>query len=119
MNTNNLWLNVDSLVLKKADYEKEYEAEDAELISSKVDKHGHVYNFETDGDFIEFTVDAAEAGTYPVSFQYGVESTAVSRHLYVNGELASDSINSIRQAVGNRFNPRKRPKSSSKRERTR
>ncbi|WP_175991544.1 glycoside hydrolase family 66 protein [Bacillus sp. Marseille-Q1617] len=92
LNTNNLWLNVDSLVLKKEDYEKEYEAEDAELISSKVDKHGHVYNFETDGDFIEFTVDAAEAGTYPVSFQYGVESTAVSRHLYVNGELASDSI---------------------------
>ncbi|MDM5196543.1 glycoside hydrolase family 66 protein [Fictibacillus enclensis] len=92
LNTNNLWLNVDSIVVKRDSFEKEYEAEDAELISCKVDKYGHVYNFETDGDFIEFTVNAAQAGTYPISFNYGVERTAVNRHLYVNNELVSDSI---------------------------
>lgn len=92
LNTNNLWLNVDSIVVKNDSFEKGYEAEDAELISCKVDKYGHVYNFETDGDFIEFTVKTAEAGTYPISFNYGVERIAVNRHLYVNGELVSDSI---------------------------
>ncbi|WP_299092444.1 glycoside hydrolase family 66 protein [uncultured Metabacillus sp.] len=92
LNTNNLWLNVDSIILKNDFFEKEYEAEDAELISCKVDKYGHVYHFETDGDFIEFTVNAAESGTYPISFHYGVERVAVNRHLFVNDELVSDSI---------------------------
>ncbi|PTX61322.1 dextranase [Melghirimyces profundicolus] len=92
LNTNNRWLNVDSLVLQKDAFEKEFEAEYAELISCKVDKHGHVYNFETDGDFIEFTVKADQAGTYPVSFQYGVERLAVNRSLYVNDKRISDSV---------------------------
>ncbi|WP_171016863.1 glycoside hydrolase family 66 protein [Pseudalkalibacillus caeni] len=92
LNSNNLWLNVDSIILEKGDFKKEYEAEDAELISCKVDKYGHVYNFETDGDYIEFNVNVKEAGTYPLSFQYGVERTAVSRNLYVNGELIEDQV---------------------------
>ncbi|MGD6805149.1 glycoside hydrolase family 66 protein [Rossellomorea aquimaris] len=92
LNSNNLWLNVDSITLEKADFKKEYEAEDAELISCKVDKHGHVFNFETDGDFIEFDVNVKEAGTYPLSFQYGVERSAVSRNVYVNGELLKDQV---------------------------
>jgi dextranase len=93
LNSNDLWLNVDSLVLQNDSFEKEYEAEDAELISCKVDKYGHVYNFEVDGDFIEFTAKVEKDGSYPISFGYGVERTAVNRHLYVNGELVSDSIN--------------------------
>ncbi|MBT2696566.1 carbohydrate-binding protein [Bacillus sp. ISL-40] len=92
LNTNDLWLNVDSIVIKKDLFEKEYEAEDAELISCKVDKIGHVYNFDTDGDFIKFTVNEDQAGTYPIKFGYGVESVAVNRHMYVNNELAFDSI---------------------------
>lgn len=92
LNTNNLWLNVDSLVVQKDLFTREYEAEDATLISCKIDKYGHVYNFETDGDFIEFTVKVPEAGTYPVSFHYGVERVAVNRHLFINDELVSDSV---------------------------
>ncbi|WP_052737975.1 glycoside hydrolase family 66 protein [Bacillus sp. SA1-12] len=92
LNSNNLWLNVDSIIVKKDSFEKEYEAEDAELISCKVDKYGHVYNFETDGDFIEFTVHVKEAGTYPISFYYGVERVAVNRQLIVNDEPVNDSI---------------------------
>lgn len=92
LNTNNLWLNVDSLVLQKGSFEKEYEAEDAELISCKVDKYGHVYNFEVDGDFIEFTAKVDKDGSYPISFGYGIERVAVNRYLYVNGELVSDAV---------------------------
>ncbi|MFS0637867.1 glycoside hydrolase family 66 protein [Mesobacillus foraminis] len=92
LNTDNLWLNVDSIVLKNDLFEKEYEAEDAELISVKVDKHGHVYNFETDGDFIEFKVNAPQDGTYPVRFNYGVDRVAVNRQLFVNDELVGDQI---------------------------
>jgi dextranase len=92
LNTNNLWLNIDSLVLQKDSFEKEFEAEYAELISCKVDKYGHVYYFETDGDFIEFTVHVNKAGSYPINFHYGVERLTVNRHLYVNGELVSNSI---------------------------
>ena len=92
LNTNNLWLNVDSMVVKNDSFEKEYEAEDAELISCKVDKIGHVENFEIDGDYIEFTVKSAQAGTYPIQFGYSVGTTAVNRNLYVNNELISNSI---------------------------
>ncbi|MBT2755838.1 carbohydrate-binding protein [Mesobacillus foraminis] len=92
LNTNDLWLNVDSVVLKKSLFEKEYEAEDAELVSCKVDKHGHVFNFEVDGDFIEFTALAEKDGSYPISFGYGVERVAVNRHLYVNDKLVTDAV---------------------------
>nr|WP_276310239.1 glycoside hydrolase family 66 protein [Bacillus salacetis] len=92
LNSNNLWLNVDSITLEKGDFAKEYEAEDAELISCKVDKYGHVFNFETDGDYIEFDVNVKEAGTYPLSFQYGVEQIDVSRNLYVNGDPVKDKV---------------------------
>lgn len=92
LNTNDLWLNVDSVVVSEGSFKKEYEAEDAELVSCKVDKYGHVYNFEVDGDFIEFTGRAEKDGTYPISFGYGVERLAVNRHLYVNGEHVTDAV---------------------------
>ncbi|WP_445487777.1 glycoside hydrolase family 66 protein [Niallia sp. 03133] len=92
LNSNNLWLNVNSLIIKKDAFEKIYEAEDAELISCKVDKYGVVYNFNTDGDYIEFTVKAEKTGSHPVAFNYGVAKTAVIRSLYVNNELVADSL---------------------------
>ncbi|GAA3329030.1 hypothetical protein GCM10020331_075410 [Ectobacillus funiculus] len=51
-----------------------------------------MYNFEVDGDFIEFTANVDKAGSYPISFGYSVERVAVNRHLYVNGELVSDAV---------------------------
>lgn len=92
LNSNDLWLNVNSLMLEKDIFKKVYLAEDAELISCKVDKYGQVYNFETDGDYIEFTVKADKAGSYPVAFNYGVGKTVVARSLYVNNELVNDSL---------------------------
>lgn len=92
LNTNNLWLNVDSLFMSKDAFSKEYEAEYAELISSKVDKYGHVSYFETDGDYIEFTVQAQQAGTVPMFFSYGVERNSVERQLLINGEPLTESL---------------------------
>ncbi|MBN2982325.1 glycoside hydrolase family 66 protein [Cohnella algarum] len=93
LNTNDLWLNVDSLVVSGMDEAREYEAEYAELISCKVDKYGHVYYFETDGDYVTFQVRAEQDGEYPIVFRYGVASNGVSRDVYVNQELVHTGLN--------------------------
>lgn len=92
LNTDDLWLNIDSLTLDKGTFKKDYEAEDAELVSCKVDKYGQVYNFETKGDFIEFNVQTDKDGSYPINFNYGVGKSSVIRSLYVNNKLVNDSF---------------------------
>ncbi|MCA0758500.1 carbohydrate-binding protein [Paenibacillus sp. N4] len=92
LNTNDLWLNVDSLTVSGGGYEKEYEAEYAELISCKVDKYGHVYFFETEGDYVTFRVKAEDAGTYPLQFGYTAGTAAVTRDLIVNGETVQEDL---------------------------
>ncbi|MDQ8734352.1 glycoside hydrolase family 66 protein [Paenibacillus sp. LHD-38] len=87
LNTNDLWLNVDSLTVAGQGIEKEYEAEYAELISSKVDKYGHVYFFETEGDYVTFHVEAKESGIYPIQFGYSAGTANITRDLVVNGAL--------------------------------
>ncbi|MBA4496449.1 CBM35 domain-containing protein [Paenactinomyces guangxiensis] len=85
LNTNHLWLNVDSLTVSDQEYSQEYEAEHAELISCKVDQVGHVGFFETDGDYIQFDVEVPSTGDYPLIFGYAIDRTEVIRNLYVNG----------------------------------
>ncbi|MFD2671330.1 glycoside hydrolase family 66 protein [Marinicrinis sediminis] len=86
LNTSDKWLNIDSLMVKQGAMEQIYEAEYAELISSKIDKVGHVYYFETDGDYVSFHVEADAAGNYPLVFHYGIEQQPVMRELTVNGQ---------------------------------
>ncbi|RSK28905.1 hypothetical protein EJF36_19605 [Bacillus sp. HMF5848] len=90
LNSNNLWLNVDSLEVANETSVYEYEAEYADLISCKVDKFGHVYYFETKGDYVQFDVYAPEAGSYPISFNYGIEQTDITRHLFVNDQSITE-----------------------------
>lgn len=93
LNTNDLWLNVDSLHVTGEDgITRVYEAEYAELISCKVDKYGHVYNFDTEGDYITFEVGVPEDGEYPVSIRYGIESEQVARQLWVNDAEAPQTL---------------------------
>ncbi|WP_419875357.1 glycoside hydrolase family 66 protein [Candidatus Pristimantibacillus sp. PTI5] len=87
LNTNDLWLNVDSITAAGQGTEQEYEAEYAELISSKVDKYGHVYFFETEGDYVTFHVEAKESGIYPIQFGYSAGTANITRDLIVNGAL--------------------------------
>ncbi|KRE49020.1 glycoside hydrolase family 66 protein [Paenibacillus sp. Soil522] len=55
------------------------------MISCKVDKYGHVYFFETEGDYVTFHVDSEESGTYPLQFGYSAGTAVVTRDLIVNG----------------------------------
>ncbi|MDQ6419777.1 glycoside hydrolase family 66 protein [Paenibacillus sp. LHD-117] len=89
--TNDLWLNVDSLTVGGADFAQVYEAEYAELISCKVDQYGHVYYFETEGDYVAFEVDAETDGLYPLRFRYSAASAA-SRDVLINGETVADHL---------------------------
>ncbi|MGF7030898.1 dextranase [Paenibacillus mucilaginosus] len=91
LNSNDLWLNVRELEVsaKSADaaaFGQTVQAVFAELVSCKVDNYGRVYYFETQGDYVEFEVDAAAAGEQELIFSYGAASQAVERALDVNGE---------------------------------
>lgn len=92
LNTSDLWLNVDSLSVSKDGANQVYEAEYAELVSCKVDKYGHVYHFDTEGDFIRFTVNVPADGEYPVAVRYGIEAAPVVRELWVNDGTAPVTV---------------------------
>jgi dextranase len=92
LNTSDLWLNIDSLNVRMAGSTQVYEAEYAELISCKVDKYGHVYNFETEGDYITFQVAVASDGEYPVTIRYGIDAVPVTRQLWVNDSEVPQTV---------------------------
>lgn len=92
LDSNDLWLNVDSLTVAGEGSATVYEAEYAQLISCKVDQYGNVYYFETEGDYVSFQVETAEEGVYPLQFRYSAAAAAVTRDLFVNGEASAQSI---------------------------
>jgi dextranase len=92
LNSNNLWLNVGALDVSNNIFNKRYDSIFADYGTSKVDQYGRVYYFETDGDYVQFHVNAAIEGDYPISFSYGIEKNAVQRSLYVNGSKVTGVV---------------------------
>jgi predicted alpha-1,6-mannanase (GH76 family) len=88
------YLNLDNLLVAR-----DYEAESAVLHSINVENvqsgylgSGYAAGWESDGQWIDFTVNVPAAGRYKLKFRYAAGAGYASRYLHVNGAGAAGNL---------------------------
>jgi predicted alpha-1,6-mannanase (GH76 family) len=87
------YLNLDTLTLGNLSSGQRYEAENGTLHSLTTESSnsgytgsGYIAGWNANGQWVDFTVDAANSGNYNLTFRFAAANGSASRYLYVNGQ---------------------------------